>query len=184
MISESRYDAAAAERGDELLQAGDIEKHPAGGYRCLCKSMPLTRRVQSNGAICIGNQCRVCGRFAVVSKRGVDVAALPEYRSNEAWGVLLSALSGRDYLREREAHSAIWWAEYDAYLKTPAWQNRRRRVLDRANGICEACLEAKATQVHHTTYRHAGNEPLWELRAICGSCHEKLTELDRTREST
>jgi 5-methylcytosine-specific restriction endonuclease McrA len=41
--------------------------------------------------------------------------------------------------------------------------------------------QSRATQVHHLTYRHLGNEPLFELMAICRDCHEQLTEMDRSR---
>jgi 5-methylcytosine-specific restriction endonuclease McrA len=34
----------------------------------------------------------------------------------------------------------------------------------------------RATQVHHTTYKHVGNEFLWELRAICDECHDRFHE--------
>lgn len=69
---------------------------------------------------------------------------------------------------------ADWFDVYAEYLASPEWDERRRLVLERAGGICEGCRRARATQVHHTTYKHAGDELLFELVAVCNACHERL----------
>jgi hypothetical protein len=41
--------------------------------------------------------------------------------------------------------------------------------------------------VHHVTYKNMGNEFLWELRAICAVCHERvhdISEADKARIQT
>jgi ribosomal protein S27AE len=76
-----------------------------------------------------------------------------------------------------------WWAEYSAYLLTPEWRQRRERVLKRDNYQCQACLNAFATEVHHLNYDHVGNEPLFDLVAICKPCHDALTAMDRSRRN-
>ncbi len=75
--------------------------------------------------------------------------------------------------RMRVDENEKWWAWYSEYLRTPKWKAIRQRVLVRAGGLCEGCGHEKATQVHHVTYKNAGNEFLWELRAICDGCHER-----------
>lgn len=45
--------------------------------------------------------------------------------------------------------------------------------MQRAAHVCEGCRTARATEVHHLTYEHCGDEFLWELVAICRSCHER-----------
>lgn len=67
----------------------------------------------------------------------------------------------------------LWHNRYRAYLKTDAWAKKRDFVLERARGVCEGCGTARATTVHHLTYEHAGDEFLWELRAVCEACHDK-----------
>ncbi len=62
----------------------------------------------------------------------------------------------------------------DDYLRSPQWRALRSKVLSRARGLCEACLEASAAEVHHLTYEHYGHELAWELRAVCVSCHERV----------
>jgi hypothetical protein len=69
---------------------------------------------------------------------------------------------------------AEWRAVYDRYLASADWQSVRQRVFNRAHGTCEGCLETRATEVHHQTYAHVGDELLFELVAICRPCHERL----------
>lgn len=71
-----------------------------------------------------------------------------------------------------------WKDRYQAYLRSPEWREKRTQVLARANGVCESCGAAFATEVHHTTYDHVFDEPLWELRAVCRACHEMISEAD------
>ena len=66
----------------------------------------------------------------------------------------------------------------DPYLRSPAWRRRKATVLARCDWQCEARLEGctgTATQVHHTSYEHYGNEPLWDLRGVCDACHAVLS---------
>jgi 5-methylcytosine-specific restriction endonuclease McrA len=88
------------------------------------------------------------------------------------------AAAQRQFQEERERADEGWWRDYSEYLGTSAWSERRALVLRRANGMCESCLKARATQVHHLTYNHVRNEFLWELVAICRDCHERFHERD------
>lgn len=64
--------------------------------------------------------------------------------------------------------------DYSTYLASPEWRRRREKVMHRANGICEGCLTNQATEVHHRTYDHIGNEFAFELIALCDHCHSRL----------
>lgn len=88
-----------------------------------------------------------------------------------------------DLERQRIEENERWQAWYQSYLRSPEWRDKRSKVMERAKGVCEGCLVARATEVHHTTYKHVGNEFLWELRAICRGCHESVTSLDRKENS-
>jgi len=68
--------------------------------------------------------------------------------------------------------------EYYEYLKSDKWKLKRQKVMLRDKNICQACLTRQATDVHHLTYKHIYNEPLFDLVAICRPCHEKLHELE------
>jgi len=75
---------------------------------------------------------------------------------------------------KQEEDDREWWRRYEAYLQTPQWQLRRRRVLERADFRCEGCRQAPATQVHHLTYKRLGHEMLFDLVAVCDACHEAI----------
>lgn len=74
---------------------------------------------------------------------------------------------------QRAADNALWWSRYNAYLQSPEWARRRQLVFDRAAGLCEGCRLGPPIQVHHRSYEHVGNEFLFELVALCESCHQK-----------
>ena len=57
-------------------------------------------------------------------------------------------------------------------LRGRKWMNIRRRIMARANGICEGCGNALAEQVHHVNGDLQDNHPA-NLRALCRSCHAR-----------
>lgn len=84
-----------------------------------------------------------------------------------------AALTEDAWAKASGRRRATWWERYNAYLASPAWAEKRRRVFKRARGVCEGCGEARATQVHHLTYRRVFNELLFDLVAVCGPCHQR-----------
>lgn len=81
--------------------------------------------------------------------------------------------------REVAAERGRWFAEHDAYLKTPEWRNLRALVLKRDGGKCQGCLVANATQVHHLHYRRWKRELACDLVSLCDRCHERAHEEPR-----
>lgn len=77
------------------------------------------------------------------------------------------------------ARATKWHADYDAYLKTPAWKVIRTRRLARDNGLCVCGV--KATQVHHLTYARVGHEELGDLRSVCDRCHYAIHHMVRVK---
>jgi hypothetical protein len=63
---------------------------------------------------------------------------------------------------------------YEAYLLSEAWRNKRAEALRRDEGVCQGCRARPATQVHHLTYAHLGDELLFELISVCADCHERI----------
>lgn len=82
---------------------------------------------------------------------------------------------------QREAERIQRVQEYNSYLNSDKWRQKRAAVLRRAAGVCEGCGFAGAVEVHHKTYEHIFDEPLFDLVAICRKCHERVTEMDRAR---
>ena len=67
-----------------------------------------------------------------------------------------------------------WEQQYEAYMASAAWDVVRARVLERENHVCQGCRIAPATVVHHLTYDNMGREFLWELAAVCETCHARI----------
>jgi 5-methylcytosine-specific restriction endonuclease McrA len=80
--------------------------------------------------------------------------------------------------RKRAEAENAWQEQYAAYRLTPEWKSLRQRVFARAAGVCEGCGVLRATEVHHLSYEHLGNEFLWELRAVCRPCHARWHDKD------
>lgn len=70
-------------------------------------------------------------------------------------------------------------SKYRAYLMSPEWKRKRLMVLKRDNNTCQSCLSRRAIDVHHLTYDHIYNEPLFDLVSVCRDCHESITRMDK-----
>jgi hypothetical protein len=91
----------------------------------------------------------------------------------------------RNQERERQAESNRWWADYDEYLDTTWWADKREKVLARESHVCQGCRwrNHRATHVHHLKYpRNCSpgseewikQEKLFDLVAVCDECHHDL----------
>ena len=87
----------------------------------------------------------------------------------------------------KELHSLWQVAEYQRkhqeYLNSQVWKEKRQEVLNRDSYLCQACLKHRASEVHHLTYDHFGDEPLFDLISVCRQCHEKISTIDIKRKS-
>ena len=163
-----------------LMYGEDIESAFRAWQTTECQHVEagVRRKHIKGGNIQYVKVCVECGLQygGPLSKKSIENAdAVPD----------LNGLNDQDYYRDRRA---VWLAQqlsfyegqsakgnrdYNSYLASPEWKQKRKTVLARANGICEACLQEKATQVHHLTYDHLFDELLWELVAVCDGCHRK-----------
>lgn len=153
---------------------------------CGHKAVELRRVPIKGGNFFFGHRCLNCGeRFGnwLPKKEIDDPDAIPiaddmtpsefERIRRQKWQATQVAF----YEKQRVKITA----EYEAYLKSPAWKSIREKVISRADGICEGCLENKATQVHHVSYEHRFEEFCWELVAICNDCHVRAHPEKQTR---
>ena len=74
-----------------------------------------------------------------------------------------------------------WRRQYNEYMASSAWHEKRSLILRRADGRCERC-ETSTTrlEVHHRHYKNFGNEKLTDLLGVCRECH---VVLDQEREA-
>lgn len=75
--------------------------------------------------------------------------------------------------------------KYIAYMKSPAWKERREATLRRARANCEHCGRSASAagplEIHHLTYERLGDEAPSDLVALCNSCH-KVADKERARQ--
>jgi predicted HNH restriction endonuclease len=70
--------------------------------------------------------------------------------------------------------------EYDSYIKSDAWQQKRAERLQIADFKCEMCGRPEARtknglQVHHISYQRLGDEDVFnDLICLCPSCHQRI----------
>lgn len=61
--------------------------------------------------------------------------------------------------------------EYQAYLSTEHWKNKRFEILSKRGCTCEKCKEW-GNEIHHLTYENLWNEKDEDLQVLCDDCHE------------
>lgn len=151
--------------------------------QCTCEQTAIRRRILSNGVATFVLQCQDCGRqIRAVKKDSPEVRRLADVQPFDE--SLQQAFRDRqrrlfearqeERINDQAQKKTEWWVQYTAYLKTTAWRLKRQAVLTRANNWCEGCAARPATEVHHKTYDHMGNELLFELVAVCNACHHIL----------
>lgn len=167
----SEYDVAGDEELTRNLQ--EIEEES----RCEHPTTELVWTIVGNGSKQLRQQCLGCFELT-------NAPAMAHSRANK--DTKFADFEARDRRRKSVSDRIMyayrrcvqrggdWWVWYGDYLKSTDWACRRGRVMARANGICEGCRDAMASQVHHLTYKHVGNEFLFELVAVCEECHERL----------
>lgn len=182
------------------MRSGEFKGDPMVGECEHLRSL-LRRYTAANKIVSYRMQCQECGTATGFPKkanidRKYPGAAIPDWdegireryskQRQESWRAEAEAR-----LAERAAalaeESAQWWAEYNAYLESDSWQQRRAAVLERDGHRCQAGLKGcrgRASQVHHKTYDHVFHEPLFDLVAVCSVCHEFITIQDRQRRTS
>jgi 5-methylcytosine-specific restriction endonuclease McrA len=59
-------------------------------------------------------------------------------------------------------------------MQSDAWRINREKVLILDKSLCQSCRARIATDVHHLTYAHFENEPLFDLVSVCRECHAHI----------
>ncbi len=147
--------------------------------KCDKHEMVFVKRFKSNGGLLINMQCFECGEHdSKAYKKNLMDENTPDFSEELRDKYYDNCRKTRE--SQRISEREIWFRdEYNPYLKSEKWNNKRLLVLKRDNYLCQACLTRKATEIHHLTYRHVFNEPLFELVSICEPCHVFITKLDR-----
>jgi 5-methylcytosine-specific restriction endonuclease McrA len=147
-------------------------------WDCDHENCELVVRITAAGHRQFRYACPDCGRYVGewLEENAVPLGARRNARPYDDAADRQAAEKERKRQRKlQEKQDAEWQQKYNEYISTsPAWQEKRRLILQRAKGLCEGCGKLPAQQVHHLNYEHLGDEFLWELRAVCFPCHERL----------
>jgi len=148
-------------------------------------------KYSNNGGWAIRRMCSLCykmiGDFIAqedcedIDKLHVIIKEKHDRFHSDNWEKLAKRLEWLTRLHE-EYHKSNWFSEHNDYLKSETWQEKREEVLRRDKYLCQACLKRKATEIHHLSYDHWKNEPLYELISVCHECHQAITEIDRKNQ--
>jgi hypothetical protein len=148
--------------------------------QCLHQRVEIRQRKHGGGATHVYRQCVTCGTsVGTALKKSPDLLNSPPWKDDHEAKYIADREAERvailqKHVRKQKSGDEVRNREYDDYLATPEWRAKRAKVLKRANGICEGCLERNATQVHHLTYEHIRREFMFELIAVCEECHTRL----------
>lgn len=70
------------------------------------------------------------------------------------------------------------WRFYKEYIKSEAWQRKRKQALKYYGNKCVMCGAKKKAfnhlEVHHRHYRTFTQERMQDLTVLCNKCHTKL----------
>ena len=68
----------------------------------------------------------------------------------------------------------IKWINYDQYMNSPEWENKKKQYFQ--SKMPKSCLGcgARRVQLHHRYYIRLGKEKLTDLVPLCGKCHLKV----------
>lgn len=182
---------------EALQRVTDALAPACSGYMCESSSASLRKR-NTRGIVTVHLQCEGCGRsLGGAMKRDQHYF----WQSYEDWDENIIE-EHRNYVNQESAtHLAGWDAKFAAqkqiseqvakersewysrvFLTTPEWRHARDRVMWRSRGICEACLDNPAQDVHHITYAMGKLPPAWELKAVCRACHKRLHAWKETED--
>jgi 5-methylcytosine-specific restriction endonuclease McrA len=140
----------------------------------------LRRHVIASGVIHYKFECQVCGRRGSAIPKNdpirTGLTSDPPYTDPDLQARYWKEVEEAN-ARARQERQEDWWEQYNQYLESPEWRSKRDLVLARDNNRCQARMDGctrVADHVHHLTYNHLFNEPLFELVAVCRSCHNRL----------
>ena len=141
----------------------------------------------AGGSIQVRNCCTTCGERIGNSLPQKDVAwvqNLPQFLDDTSTTYKERRFAQRhafllQLARMQYAERGKFTEFYRSYFQSPEWNAKRELVFKRCGNVCEGCGLSPATEAHHLTYRHFGNELLFELLGLCHACHERIHAEDR-----
>ena len=154
----------------------DLDQHWAAD--CKHSETKISRVTLANHSFQIRQVCQLCGgRVGLAVKKSEAPANCPDddgSKEREFLSAREAALHEiyQRHIQKQKAAGTGYQEKYAIHLRSETWASKRALVLKRSGGMCEGCLQESANQIHHLTYQHVFNELLFELVALCDSCHD------------
>ena len=155
-------------------QKEKIEACLTNGCHCGSLSATLRRRL-ARATVSIWLQCDVCGAALSSALPRADHFGWQDYF---LWNETLRDQYDKLRKAEFQAGRKGRQADYAEFLASDEWRQMARRVMVRAAGKCECCLNAAPSEVHHVHYLNGWMPPAWDLRAVCRACHLNFKPAD------
>ena len=160
---------------DEIARAVGSPRH------CAHERKELRKKIDATGRPRLHYQCLVCG-LPVGNRVSAKHHSAEQIESLLIFDDTLRSAYWHDYNERYQAERNArleqlkerWKEAYSDYRKSTEWIAKRKLVIQRAQGICEGCRLSRAVEAHHTTYDDVGEEFLFELVAVCRSCHDRF----------
>jgi 5-methylcytosine-specific restriction endonuclease McrA len=157
--------------------------------------MVLTRREFKSGNVTrrsYQEQCLVCGASSSMIKQ--DTLSVQQIREaipfDETLRDRYAQTRQAEFQERQEAAQRAREQEreerrkfYRQVLDSPGWFRISRKAMRRDNYLCQGCLEAKATEVHHLTYERLGKELACDLISLCHQCHQRIEGIEPEDEN-
>lgn len=146
-----------------------VEANPE---QCEHPRTEIRARTIRGGSVQYVRQCLDCGEPLGNPLKQTGKAPAFDEELRNSWDERRKAMRESAKAETTQA----WWDYYHVYMKSPEWFTLREKVLKRDGYLCRGCLEEKATQVHHASYRNFGKEFAFELVSLCHACHDRFHE--------
>lgn len=163
---------------------------------CFNPSLKAVKIKGYGGSIRVNMQCENCGysHGYAIKKSDYDLDSLEFKDDNKAEEFFnkkqIESIEYKkifdEYKRKKKNENnsiELKFPGYSEYLTSPSWREKREIVFKRDNYLCQACLKNSAVQVHHLSYKHIFNEPLFDLISVCIRCHDIITNIGRNIET-
>ena len=163
-------------------------------HKCQHPLIKPTQATKSNGVVCVYLQCANCGAKIKETRKGdYSVAALPLFdlqlqeKEHERITAIRENLQEQwnnerdsEWKSEQAQKDKGWRDKYNIYLRTPHWQQVRRRALVRDGFLCQNCFckvtesSAHGHHISYEAYNRLGFSFAFEVVSLCRSCHDSF----------
>lgn len=147
---------------------------------CACAETDLRLRTHANGTKHVYRQCLACGRavgsavpHAQAEKEKPDGLLLFDEELRRQQQETRQLTMHLMHAAEHDQEQRQFEARYEEHIASEKWASLRQAVVLREHGQCQGCGRQYAHEVHHLTYKHLGDEFLFELVLLCSSCHRR-----------